>query len=262
MTDGFHRIVCGVDDTPAGIEAARQAKRLAAPDAALLLVGVVDPGLAVQAGWAASNILDALEEEERSALSVARVVTRGSQVETRLVSGTPADSVVRLAEEEDADLVAVGTHEHSRLAGIVTGSVTTYALHEAPCSVLVARPCGRPDLFPRTIVVGFDGSENAVEALTLARELASTTGAGLKVVTACGGKKVQLDPIRAHAPEAVYDERTPVEALVSESEGADLVVIGSRGVHGVSALGSVSERVGHQAKSSVLVVRDPDASRP
>jgi nucleotide-binding universal stress UspA family protein len=38
-------------------------------------------------------------------------------------------------------------------------------------------------------------------------------------------------------------------------ESADLVVVGSRGLRGLKALGSVSERVAHQARSSVLVVR-------
>jgi nucleotide-binding universal stress UspA family protein len=36
----------------------------------------------------------------------------------------------------------------------------------------------------------------------------------------------------------------------------DLVVIGSRGLHGLKALGSISERVAHQAECSVLVVRE------
>jgi nucleotide-binding universal stress UspA family protein len=43
---------------------------------------------------------------------------------------------------------------------------------------------------------------------------------------------------------------------VAASEPADLVG-GSRGLHGLKALGSGSERVAHQARSSVLVVRLP-----
>jgi nucleotide-binding universal stress UspA family protein len=46
-----------------------------------------------------------------------------------------------------------------------------------------------------------------------------------------------------------------LDALIEESADADLVVVGSRGLHGLAAVGSVSERVAHQAKSSVLVVR-------
>lgn len=47
----------------------------------------------------------------------------------------------------------------------------------------------------------------------------------------------------------------PVVNLVDASIQADLVVMGSRGLHGARSLGSVSERVAHRAHSSVLVVR-------
>ncbi len=51
------------------------------------------------------------------------------------------------------------------------------------------------------------------------------------------------------------DGAGPVAALRSASDDADLVIVGSRGLHGARALGSVSERVAHQAACSVLVVR-------
>ena len=49
---------------------------------------------------------------------------------------------------------------------------------------------------------------------------------------------------------------SPSGRLVGASGIVDLVVVGSRGLHGLKALGSVSERVAHQAKCSVLVVRE------
>jgi len=52
----------------------------------------------------------------------------------------------------------------------------------------------------------------------------------------------------------------PVRALVDASRDADLVIVGSRGLRAFEALGSVSERVAHQAECSVLVVR-PDGPR-
>ena len=52
----------------------------------------------------------------------------------------------------------------------------------------------------------------------------------------------------------VHDRHSPVHAL-SDAD-ADLVVVGSRGLHGLRALGSVSERVAHRARASVLVVRE------
>ncbi len=42
--------------------------------------------------------------------------------------------------------------------------------------------------------------------------------------------------------------------FAERSTAADLLVVGSRGLHGAKALGSVSERVAHAAASSVLVV--------
>ena len=46
-----------------------------------------------------------------------------------------------------------------------------------------------------------------------------------------------------------------MSALVEAAADADLLVVGSRGLHGFKALGSVSERVAYEAACSVLVVR-------
>lgn len=250
----FTRILCGVDESPEAIEAVRQARRLAGPEAELLLVGVLELNAAVHAGWAATDLLDEMRSEQLAALEVARLAA-GDHVETRLMRGAPWSEIAATARAEEADLVAVGTHDRWRPAGIVGGSVATYMLHEAPCSVLIARPCGEPERFPRSIVAGFDGSDAAREALSVARDLAERSNLTLRVVAAAGGEKLSLDPIREHAPDASLDERPPVDALVAESANADLLVVGSRGLHGLAAIGSVSERVAHQSKSSVLVVR-------
>jgi nucleotide-binding universal stress UspA family protein len=53
----------------------------------------------------------------------------------------------------------------------------------------------------------------------------------------------------------------PVRELAEASDEADLVVVGSRGLRGPLALASVSERVAHVARSSVLVVRRSAARR-
>jgi nucleotide-binding universal stress UspA family protein len=46
---------------------------------------------------------------------------------------------------------------------------------------------------------------------------------------------------------------SPVDAL--SRLDPDLLVVGSRGLQGIRSLGSVSERVAHEARCSVLVVR-------
>jgi nucleotide-binding universal stress UspA family protein len=74
-------------------------------------------------------------------------------------------------------------------------------------------------------------------------------------VTGTAGKPTDLDLIRDRYLAVDVDPRPPVDALVDAALTADLVVVGSRGLHGWRALGSVSERVAHRASSSVLVVR-------
>ncbi len=64
-------------------------------------------------------------------------------------------------------------------------------------------------------------------------------------------------PRSDQAPTEVVDEH-PVRVLVRASMDADIVVVGSRGLHGLKSLGSVSERVAHQAACSVLVVRSAE----
>ena len=53
----------------------------------------------------------------------------------------------------------------------------------------------------------------------------------------------------------------PVDVLVASAADADLLVVGSRALHGLKSLGSVSERVAHQAHWSVLIVREPPWQR-
>jgi nucleotide-binding universal stress UspA family protein len=253
----FERAVCAVDGTEAGIEATRQAARLAPARAPLLLVSVACPPPFADTTLVVP--IEALRKDGEAALAAARAaIPLPRPVETRLLEG-PVIAVLRAElKRERATLLSVGSHRASRATGIVLGSVATTLLHDAPCSVLVARTPPDPAAFPRSIAVGFDGSPEARRALAVARELAGRLGATLTAVLAHdGGLDVAASRSAAAevAPEAALDEedRHPVDALTES--GADLVVVGSRGLHGLHALGSVSERVAHRARSSVLVVR-------
>jgi nucleotide-binding universal stress UspA family protein len=108
-------------------------------------------------------------------------------------------------------------------------------------------------------VVGLDGSSHATAALHAADELARRLDGSVEVVSAMGGKSIDRDATWADRVQS-WDPGNPVHALLKRSREADLVVVGSRGVHGVSALGSVSERVAHQAYCTVLVFREQSAS--
>jgi nucleotide-binding universal stress UspA family protein len=143
----------------------------------------------------------------------------------------------------------------------------------------------------KNIVVGTDGSDGATIALSTAIELAHAAGAKLHVVSAMkapmsGGfvgpeamsvipatpdwsdaARAELDAILGRASldanaQAVEVEvhaeiGAAAEALcqVAETVGADLIVVGSRGMKGGRRfLGSVPNSVSHHAPCSVLIV--------
>lgn len=242
----FERIVCGVDGSPASLEAVRQSDVVLEARGKLLLVAVVDPMRAIHfrvsptALHAARHALEDLEQLDRAAaeaLEGARAeVTRASNVATLETGGSPASSLLDAVASEQATLLVVGTHGLGRAAGVLLGSVATLVLHRAPCSVLVARRPPAGEWSPRTIVVGVDGSAEAEAALRACRELEARFGAELRVLTIA--------------------ERRPAHALVEAATEADLLAVGSRSARRGLGLGSVSEHVAHNARCSVLVVRE------
>ena len=249
----FSRIVVGIDGSEAGFEACRQIARLAEQDAEIDAVAVVHLGPAVAAALDAAHIVDVLEHEAEDALEQALEIL-GGRAHKRYLDGFVTQALLAELEDFHATLLAMGTHEHHRATEILIGGVAGELLHTAPCSVLIARPCRMQD-FPTKLVVGDDGSDQAHEAVAVARQLAARFGIPMRVVTALDGKGVDLLHVHHRARFAEVVERRPVKALVEAARDVDLLVVGSRGLHGVKALGSVSERVAHNASCSVLVVR-------
>jgi nucleotide-binding universal stress UspA family protein len=250
----FDRIVCGVDETPEALEAVRQAERLRSPEGTLRLAAVAELNVAVHAGWAMSDVLKQVDTQSRAALHAA--IDEVHPSDSHLLAGDVVRCLLDEITEAHATLVAVGPHGHSRALGMLVGGVATELLHKSPCSVLLAR---KPRLgeFPSSIIVGVDGSDESLAAAAVSKSIAERFGSDYSVVVASGGKSIDLEPIHAFTPYFVTDPGHPVEALAELSKGADLLVLGSRGLHGPKALGSVSERVAHQASCSVLVVRNP-----
>lgn len=251
----FARIVVGVDGTDWGFEALRQAFALAPADSRVEAVTALHTGPAARTGFEAGHWVDMLSEEAKEARDTAATILddrAGSSA--RIVRGTPLQVLRRARDEADATLLALGARHSSRFLGVMLGDTASELLHDGSCSVLMARPKLEGAWQPRRIVVGLDGSAPALAALATADELASRVGATVEVVCATsGGSRVEgawTDRVDS------WDAAQPVAALVGPSRAADLVVVGSRGLHGLRALGSVSERVAHRAHCSVLVVHD------
>jgi nucleotide-binding universal stress UspA family protein len=138
------------------------------------------------------------------------------------------------------------------------------------------------------VVVGTDGSDTAKEAVRQAIELAQSHGAQLNVVSAyepvyesrmwSERKDVPQDrdlimkDVEATLSQAADQsegagvkvetfsrEGDPADAIldVAEQRGADLIVVGNKGMTGAKRflLGSVPNKVSHHAPCSVLIVR-------
>jgi len=144
-----------------------------------------------------------------------------------------------------------------------------------------------------TIVVGTDGSPTASEAVRQAAELARVLGARLHIVNAYRPASVDatvgvlaatgptLDPVGLDRDLREQAEHTLERALsvagtdldlqahtragsaadvilrVAEEENADIIVVGNKGMAGARRflLGSVPNRVAHQARCNVMIVR-------
>ena len=142
-----------------------------------------------------------------------------------------------------------------------------------------------------SIVVGTDGSDTARKAVSAAVDLARTVGATLDIVSAY--EPVPATRLRQEARQAPADlqwtitpredveatlaeaaeqlegagvavqtfarEGDPADAIldVAEERGADLIVVGNKGMTGAKRflLGSVPNKVSHHAPCSVLIIR-------
>ncbi len=248
----FKRILCGVDGTPESLVAVRQAVRLQDADGVLYLAAVAPLAKAAHAGVAAPHAAELMQREAETALADARAAAPSAG--EKLVNGDPVAVLLREVEAEQTTLVAVGSHGRGRAAGMLLGTVAARMLRDAPCSVLIARAARDPETWPRSVVAGVDGSAESAAAFNVARFVAERFGGSIRAVAAGGD---QLDRVAAQTITSELEEQPgrAVDVLAAASDSADLVMVGSRGLHGLKALGSVSERVAYQARSSVVVVR-------
>ena len=106
--------------------------------ATLVLLHVAD-------GWAARaydelRLRDSKEiREDRGYLDalVAELQTQGFAVESRLAMGDPATEIIKAAEAEGADLVAMATHGHRFVKDILLGATVNKVRHELKVPVLL-----------------------------------------------------------------------------------------------------------------------------
>jgi nucleotide-binding universal stress UspA family protein len=231
------------------------------------------------------------EDRADAALAAAVEAALGAQAATtvvrRVVCDLPAPGL--LAAADHADLLVVGARGLGGFRGLLLGSVSQQCLHHARAPIAIVRADGPGAGGRERVVVGIDGSEPSEAALRWALDEGAARKAVLQVVHAweapviygpvAGVSGSEVDAIESGAHRLVDDmierlgeeaaavdvERTvvpggPASSLLDAADGADLVVVGRRGLGGFGRLllGSVSEHVARHAACPVVVV--PTAS--
>ncbi len=166
----------------------------------------------------------------------------------------------------------LGTHGKSRTRGILFGSTASEAAHGTEGPLLIARETAGAARFPHKILFASDGSPGSWAPARTAARLAASFEAELAVLHVDDGKHpdeasaVVADQVAEMAeatgsePELTVEQGNAKKAIVDSAAdvGASLIVAGRRGLRGIKALGSVSERVVSSAGASVLLIPADD----
>jgi nucleotide-binding universal stress UspA family protein len=138
----FSTVAVGTDGTSTASEAVQAAAEIARRfDAKLVLLSAFQDagarprgsGSSAEVQWASSPAAQVQEILKRASDEIAR---GGIECSTLVDEGDPAEVLVRLASECEADLLVIGNKGMERR---VLGSVPNTVTHRAPCTVLVVK---------------------------------------------------------------------------------------------------------------------------
>ncbi len=144
----FTRIVVGTDGSETAGEAVRQAIDLAQlAGAQLSIVSAYAPvskrRLQSEQEGAPADVQYEIGPREDVNLvldaAAASAKKEGLEVQTHPVEGEPAEAILNVAEETDADLIVVGNKGMTGARRFLLGSVPNNVSHHAPCSVIIVR---------------------------------------------------------------------------------------------------------------------------
>ena len=137
----YHHILIAIENSQADRTVLEHVQKLAKlTGASLLLVHVAD-------GWAARHY-DDLElreseemKEDRAYLQTIldQLTAAGFKASAHLAMGDPATELVRVAEAQHVDLIAMSTHGHRFLNDLLRGSTADRVRHNVVVPVLMIR---------------------------------------------------------------------------------------------------------------------------
>jgi nucleotide-binding universal stress UspA family protein len=284
------RIVAGVDWSDEAFAAVKQIGLLYRPDDVVLVHGV-DLGMFQSPIVAGAVNLQGYDEFRQAMIDAGRkaiercrtlLPAETPSIRTLCEVQHPAAFILDSAAAVKADLIAMGTHDHSRVTEVFAGSVSHRILLHATVPTLIVKGKARP---VARVLMAVEGREDAIRLrkwLTTYPFKDPVAVTILSVVPSLAmvephlmmkfkswseeqnrqAQQVVNDTARALAGpqfKVTTDVRVgdPVATVCEVGNSHDLIVIGSHGRKGFDRflLGSVSHGIVHRAGCSVLVVR-------
>jgi len=262
----FEDVLCAIDGTPESLAAVEQAAVLAGPNGHLTLLAVTS----YKSSGAYRSPAIGPTRAKRMLDSAVRIAEEAEVPATVEVDPATPPSQVVLDWADGRDLLAMGAPATSWFGGMFTGGVAVTAEGSFTTPLLLARSMLTEHDSARRILVASDGLEGSDELVELAGRLARAQGASLILLHATG---LESGPHRHHTRERIEEQvrrlKLAVEGasdrleagsarnVIVETAGAieaSLVVMSSRRLHGLRAIGSVSRRVVHHGPCSVLLM--------
>jgi len=144
----FNRIVVGTDGSETATEAVREAIELAkATKAKLEIVSAYEPvpqqRLKEESEGISGDVSHAINPREDVQLVLDKAAAQAKKAKVDVVThpreGDPADAILDVAEENDADLVLIGNKGMTGARRFLLGSVPNKISHHAPCDVWIVK---------------------------------------------------------------------------------------------------------------------------
>lgn len=136
----FARILVPIDGSPHADKAIGYAADLSKKYGSRLILLHVIPVRVyafAEVGAVLSEDVEEGEEVLRRGMELARSL--GAEADQRLKRGIPAEEILRAAEEEKVDLIAIGSRGLSGVKAFLLGSVSDKVSHHAKCPVFIVR---------------------------------------------------------------------------------------------------------------------------
>lgn len=135
-----HYVLVPIDFSAPSFAALAPAKEFVEDISQLHLLHVLPPLSPVDPAARWHTMTDKTREQHMEDALKARLAELGYEgVQIDVVVGNPADSIVKYAKENQADLIVVSSHDEHGLSHFLFGSVTERIAGRASCPVLVVR---------------------------------------------------------------------------------------------------------------------------